>query len=113
LIVTTDLPESLPPIPVEVRNAAFRIATEALTNIATHSNATTAVIRVTAGASFTLQIDDNGTSDGIAWDEGFGLASMRDRTATVGGTLEAGPSPHGASVRVEFPLPNPAAVGPT
>ena len=42
LIVSVDLPTSLPPLGDEVAVAVYRITTEALTNVARHSNASSA-----------------------------------------------------------------------
>ncbi len=111
LIVTTNLPDVLPAMPVNMRNAAFRIVTEALNNIARHSNATAAVIRIQCGPSLVLEVCDNGTSLSGSWDQGFGLTSMRERAISIGATFCAGPTPSGGRIHVEFPLPIPARMG--
>jgi signal transduction histidine kinase len=109
LVVTTDLPPTLPVVPASISTATYRIATEALTNIARHSNASgvSMVVRVlesTDRCALTLIISDNGSSLSGTWPEGFGMASMRHRVQECGGTFEAGPGPDGGCVQVEFPL---------
>jgi len=104
LLVTTDLPESVPPLSAEVEDAAFQITAEALTNIARHSDATTAVLRVHIDRSLHIEILDDGTPDPCGWTEGFGISSMRDRAAGAGGILTATPTPTGGRVCAELPL---------
>jgi two-component system, NarL family, sensor kinase len=104
LVVTTDLPETVPPLSTEVEDAAFQIAAEALTNVARHSDATAVVLRAYIDRSLHIEILDNGTPDPSGWTEGFGITSMRDRAAGAGGTLKADPTPAGGRVCAELPL---------
>jgi len=87
-----------------VENAAYRIVTEALTNIARHSGATAAVVRVRAGQVLCVEVLDNGAGGSDGWAEGFGIASMRARASDVGGQLCAGPIPSGGRVWAKLPL---------
>ena len=96
--------ETVPPLSPEVEDGAFQIAAEALTNIARHSDATVAVLRVYIDRSLHIEVLDNGTPDPSGWTEGFGMTSMRHRAAGAGGTLEAGPTPTGGRVCAELPL---------
>ena len=85
--------------------AAFRIAQEALTNCARHSQASR--VRVSAGvgeAMFTLVVEDDGVGvDGSVPD--YGLEGMRQRAAMVGGTLRLEPVvPTGTRVVFTAPL---------
>lgn len=102
--MTTEFPETVPPPSAEVEDGAFQIAAEALTNIARHSDATAAVLRVYIDKSLHIEILDDGTPDPGGWAEGFGLASMRDRAPGAGGTLKAGPTSGGGRVCAELPL---------
>jgi NarL family two-component system sensor histidine kinase LiaS len=73
-----------------VEEALFRIAQEALTNIARHSHATTVTIALTTEQdAVQLTIDDNGAGfdPNAAVGTGVGLLSLRERTRSVGGTL--------------------------
>ena len=83
--------------------AAYRIATEALVNIARHAVATSAVIEVRCNGSLDLVVTDDGASH-AAWSPGVGLESMRERAAEVGGIFEAGPSRRGGRVSVSIPV---------
>ena len=51
----------MPPLSAEVEDGALQIAAEALTNIARHSDATAAVLRVYIDRSLHIEILDNGT----------------------------------------------------
>jgi two-component system, NarL family, sensor kinase len=94
--VQIDAPESLPPLPAAVEVAAYRIITEALTNAARHSGATRISVRLTLAGSNGLCIEVNdGGEPGSGWQPGFGLISMRERAAELGGSCQAGPDPAG------------------
>ncbi|MFD7159429.1 histidine kinase [Kribbella sp. NPDC059898] len=99
--------DGLPPLPAALEVAAYRIATEALTNVVRHASATTAVLSLRCGTELEIEITDNGTPTG-AWHPGVGLQAMHDRTAELGGTLTAGPTPTGSKVQARFPLPTTA-----
>jgi signal transduction histidine kinase len=86
-------------------NAAYFVAAEALANVAKHSNATSAAVRITrTAAALTIDIDDDGTG-GAHSSKGHGLAGLADRLAGVDGVLEMH-SPEGGptSLRAEIPL---------
>jgi signal transduction histidine kinase len=102
--VTIDAPEALPVLPASVEVAAYRIASEALTNVVRHSGARSASISLTtdaAGLKVTVS-DDGRTTD--AWSPGVGLASIHTRATEVGGALEAGPTDQGGRVVAILPL---------
>lgn len=76
--------------PLEVEQALFRVAQEALANVARHSDATAVDVRMRwEGDEITLEIADNGR--GFDVDErtgaGHGLRNMRERIEALGGTL--------------------------
>ena len=54
------VPDELPALPAEVEVAAYRIATEALLNIARHAIATSAVIEVRCNGSLDVVVTDDG-----------------------------------------------------
>ncbi len=105
LPVELQLPE-LPGLPALVEQAALRITQESLTNVLLHAVATRAVVhvRLSAGA-LVLTVDDDGragppTRDPFAPQPGTGrvgngLVGMRERAASFGGVVTAGPSPLG------------------
>jgi signal transduction histidine kinase len=92
-----------------VENALFRIAQEALTNVAKHAQATQVTVAVVAdGETLRLVVAD----DGIGFDpaplaepgggRGWGLLTMTERAEAVGGrcSIESGPG-QGTQVVVE------------
>jgi signal transduction histidine kinase len=113
LDVTVTAPASLPPLSAAVEVAAYRIVMEALANVARHTPATTAAVRIeTPPGGLSLVVTDprpgprsgarvNGAT---AWPAGVGLTSMRERAAQVGGSLAAGPTLSGGRVEALLPL---------
>jgi two-component system NarL family sensor kinase len=107
LSVTLQAPAALPVLPAAVEVAAYRIVTEALTNIARHAQARHASVTVSVDDGFCLDVQDDGTAStasGDGWRPGVGLVSMAERVAEVGGTLQAGPTPTGGRVHANLPL---------
>jgi signal transduction histidine kinase len=106
LRVLIDAPEPLPPLPAAVEVAAYRIAQEALTNVARHARARTCMIRLTLAEDLRLEIKDDGIGPPAQPHAGVGLRSMRERAAELGGTCAAETAlDGGAQVRVRLPLP--------
>jgi two-component system, NarL family, sensor kinase len=105
--ISLHAPPTLPVLPAAVEVAAYRIITEALTNIARHANAHQVTITVAIDGDLCLAVQDDGTTstaNGGGWRPSTGLQSMAERAAEVGGTLQAGPTPTGGRVRVSLPL---------
>lgn len=108
------LPETLPRLGDEAEIALFRIAQEAVTNVARHAQAQSVSIEVSrSDAHVTLVVSDDGI--GIAPDRlhrpgHFGLLGMRERVQALGGALSISPTPEGGGTRiaVEIPLAGPA-----
>jgi two-component system NarL family sensor kinase len=101
-------PNPLPPLPAAVEAATFRIAQEALTNVARHAHARHAEVSIAVGETLRLEVADDGC--GVAPDRvaGVGLTSMRERATELGGSFELAARPGGGTVlRVELPLPAP------
>ncbi len=94
----------LPKLGVGPETALYRIAQEALTNVARHSGATYA--RVTLkweGGAVVLRIADDGRGPGAT--PGRGQIGMRERAAAYGGALTLRPqAPLGFVVEASFPL---------
>ena len=99
--VHLDLPHR-PPQPVEA--AAWFIISEALTNIAKHSNARHARIDAhQRGHVFVLEIHDDG-SGGADPTEGTGLVGLADRVSVLGGRITLS-SPAGGPTVLHAELP--------
>jgi signal transduction histidine kinase len=94
------------PLQAGVDLAAYRIVQEALTNVARHSGATTAEVRIVYGDDdLVVQVDDPGTGMVGPVQPGTGITGMTERATALGGNLQAGPRPGGGfRVRVWLPL---------
>ncbi|HEX5578776.1 MAG TPA: sensor histidine kinase, partial [Candidatus Limnocylindria bacterium] len=106
LDVVVSAPDELPALPAAVEVATYRIMLEALTNAARHSGARHCRIEI-ALVNGTLELDV--TDDGIGIDpeahSGVGMASMAERAAELGGTLDVSAMPAGGTrVRATLPL---------
>jgi signal transduction histidine kinase len=98
-------PGTLPELPAAVEVAAYRIASEALTNVTRHAAATRCAVRLSAADALVVTIEDDGVGLTAHDPPGVGLRSMRERAAELGGSLEVGPARHGGTVvRAELPL---------
>jgi signal transduction histidine kinase len=95
---------SLGEIPAAVEAVAYFAVTEALANIARHSRATRASVRVTrTGALLCAEIADDGTGGADAA-RGSGLDGMRRRAAALDGSMKISSPPGGPTViTVELP----------
>jgi signal transduction histidine kinase len=106
LEVAFDAPQSLPPLPAAVEVAAYRIAQEALTNVARHAQALHCSLRLAIDAeAVQLTISDDGQGIPAGHRIGVGLHAMHERASELGGscTIIAGAS-FGTRVQVAFPL---------
>ncbi|WP_328709995.1 sensor histidine kinase [Microbispora hainanensis] len=104
-VVTIDAPDGLPPLPAGVEVAAYRIATEAVTNALRHGGATACRVSLRADhAALHVEVSDNGSGGAGAWPHGVGLRSMHERAGELGGTLTAGPTDCGGRVHARLPL---------
>lgn len=96
--------DDLPPLPASVEVAAYRIATEAVTNAARHSGTDQARLELEhVGDDLVVTVRDAGTSSD-PWAPGVGVSSMRERSAEVGGTIEITNGGTGSTVRARLPI---------
>ncbi|MCH7739211.1 MAG: helix-turn-helix domain-containing protein [Chloroflexi bacterium] len=92
-IDATLLSDRLGRLPTEIELVFYRVAQEALSNIAKHARASRVEIRLTKqGCRLRMLIEDDGcgfNADAAtdAVDAGLGLFGMKERLALVGGTL--------------------------
>ena len=94
-------------LPAKLEATIFRVSQEALTNVVKHADATT--VRVQLGCrerSVVLEIEDDGSgfSREDERDGGFGLVGMRERVASLDGSLAVESSP-GAGTRISVEIP--------
>jgi signal transduction histidine kinase len=95
------------PLPAAVDLAAYRIIQESLTNTIRHAGPASAVVSLGYHHD-ELRIEVTDTGRGVAVEAGpaggHGLVGMRERAASVGGTVETDPRP-GGGFRVAARLP--------
>ena len=110
LAVALHLPDEMPGVAPDAALALFRAVQEALSNVARHSSATAAEVRLSVqDGELTLSISDNGRGfpepDAIsaATRASLGLAGMRERIAALRGSVTLGTNV-GAMVTVRIPL---------
>ncbi len=105
-------PSGLPP---GMELTIYRIVQEALTNTLKHAGPgiDAAVMLTSEVDRITVEIRDNGQSEGATSGGGAGLRGMRERAAVYGGVLYAGPLPGGGwKVATSFVLAaTPVAAG--
>src|SRR5262245_11316507 len=101
LVVSVDVPDlQLPP---QVEAAAYFVACEALANTVKHAQASSAMVSARqAGGVLTIEVADDGI--GGARGDGFGLRSLADRVAALGGRLHVESEP-GRGTRVIGEIP--------
>ena len=103
--VVVEAPDSLPDLPAAVEVAAYRIATEAVTNVARHANADHVVVRFDLTDALELTIQDDGGGIPAKARAGVGITSMRERAAELGGRVDVEAVPGGGTrVRARLPL---------
>ncbi len=111
ITITVEGEEPVPRLSVRVENALFRIAQEALTNVAKHAKATQVLVKLhTMEDSLKLIVDDDGIgltsefSDDPTCHQGWGILTMAERAESISGSFCIESSPyHGTRVIVEVP----------
>jgi PAS domain S-box-containing protein len=106
MTVPVEIDVSAPRLPEQIEATAYFVVAEALTNVAKHARAHHATVtgRVDNGA-LCIEVRDDG--EGGARTEGGGLIGLRDRVATLDGTLTVDSPPGGGTV-VTATIPPPA-----
>jgi two-component system NarL family sensor kinase len=106
LTVTISATSTIPELPAAVEVVAYRIATEALTNVTRHSSATSASVTVAVDDSaLVVAVHDDGVNVGGGWQPGVGLTSIRERAAELGGQCTISTDRAGGRVDVRLPIP--------
>ncbi|MBI5905039.1 MAG: sensor histidine kinase, partial [Deltaproteobacteria bacterium] len=109
-------PRGVPRIADKAATAVYRIAQEALTNVARHSGATRVDVslRVEEGVLL-LSVEDDGKGfdpGRLGESKGLGVVGMRERASLIGGALSIGSRP-GGGARIDLRLPLRIAKGET
>jgi two-component system sensor histidine kinase UhpB len=108
LTVDQQIAEPLPALDPESELVIYRVAQEALTNVARHAHTDRALLTLqapAAGGPLVLRISDEGR--GISGNDagGAGTRGMHERAALIGARLKVGPNPAGRGTMVELALP--------
>jgi two-component system sensor histidine kinase UhpB len=101
--IAPDVPELGP----DAELVVYRVAQEALTNVARHSGGNDAEVNlVTEDGRLVLTVTDHGRGLPPGHTPGAGMRGMRERAALVGATLSisSGPEREGCEVRLDVPL---------
>jgi two-component system, NarL family, sensor histidine kinase UhpB len=110
LEVRLEIAPDLPQLSTEAELVIYRVAQEALTNVARHAGVDLAELAlVDTGRRLTLTVRDRGR--GLAADSaaGTGMRGMRERAALIDASVRIGTPPggHGCEVRLDVPLEEP------
>ncbi len=105
--ITLSAPKMMAALPAAVEVAAYRIVTEALTNVVRHAGATRCTVWLCLDdAALHLAVDDNGAGLPADYRAGVGLSSMRERAEELGGACRIEARAEGGTrVAAVLPLP--------
>jgi signal transduction histidine kinase len=106
LALTVEIASDTGALPAAVEVAAYRIVSEALTNVVRHAAAQRATVRIDdGGTDLVVEVTDDGVGVGAATQVGVGLCSMRERARELGGRCTVEPvSGGGTRVLARLPL---------
>jgi signal transduction histidine kinase len=106
LTVTVAGGPGLDRLPAAAEVAAYRIASEALANVARHAAATSCRVSLAvAGGDLVVEVVDDGVGIAAGTPSGVGLVSLRERAAELGGECRIEcPDERGTVVRARLPL---------
>jgi signal transduction histidine kinase len=100
-----EVPEALPELPAAIEVAAYRIASEALTNAARHARASDCRVRLSLNGGLRVEIEDDGAGLPARYTAGVEIDSMRARAGKLGGSLRLEPGERsGTRVLATLPL---------
>lgn len=93
-------------LPAAVEVAAYRIVTEALTNVTRHAHARTCTVRLCFNGALELDVIDDGRGLDPTQPPGVGITAMRERAAELGGLLAIESLHPGTRVHARLPVPS-------
>jgi signal transduction histidine kinase len=106
---------SEPCVPLQVKEALYRIGQEAMHNAVKHAAPTAIEVRLArVGEYLRLEVNDDGRGfdSGGSFPGHLGLQSMRERVRGVGGALTVDTAPgEGTRIRAVMPIVTPLSVG--
>jgi signal transduction histidine kinase len=104
--IVLEVAEGLPALPASIEVVAYRIATEAMTNVVRHAEASSCIVRLSVDRDGLLvEITDDGRGIDTSAESGVGLRSIDERAGEVGGDVDFLARPGGGTiVRARLPL---------
>ena len=103
LRLTGRIQNSLPPISPETELVIYRVAQEALTNVARHAGADHAELTLSVhDGALVLVVSDSGCGMADDQAEGAGIRGMRERASLIGAELRIEHDPSGVGTRVRL-----------
>jgi two-component system sensor histidine kinase UhpB len=109
--VSYEIPEQLPDLSPEAQLVIYRIAQEALTNVARHSGSSHAELSVKSDdAAVVLTVRDHGKGLVGRRNDGTGVRGMHERAGLIGATVEVHNAEVGAGAEVCLRVPVEVAV---
>jgi signal transduction histidine kinase len=99
------MPSAPVELPAAVEVAAYRIVTEAVTNVVRHARAAQCWLSISTGPTVEIDVVDDGigVEDGVQ--RGVGWTAMRERATELGGSVQVTRhDPHGTHVHVRLPV---------
>jgi two-component system sensor histidine kinase UhpB len=104
LAVSCNIDSGLPELSPDTELVIYRVAQEALTNVARHSGSERAELKVQRDHDeVILTVRDRGRGLPADVGDGSGIRGMRERAALVGASLEVRNAGSGAEVRLQVP----------
>lgn len=103
--VALDAPPSLPELPADAADTAYRVVSEALANVMRHSQASSCTVRVQhVGAMLDVEVRDDGCGFQPNGRGGMGLRSIATRASLANGSATVTSAP-GAGTTVSLRVP--------
>lgn len=104
MAISCEIDSELPQLSSDTELVIYRVAQEALTNVARHSGSQRAELRVQRDhCGVILTVRDRGRGLPADLGDGSGMRGMRERAALIGATLEVRNTDPGAEVRLQVP----------
>ena len=99
------MPSESVELPAAVEVAAYRIVTEAVTNVVRHARAAQCWLSISTGPTVDIDVVDDGIGVVDGAPRGVGWTAMRERATELGGIVRVTRhSPHGTHVHVQIPV---------
>jgi two-component system, NarL family, sensor histidine kinase UhpB len=104
MAISCEIDSELPQLSSDTELVIYRVAQEALTNVARHSGSQRAELRVQRDhCGVILTVRDRGRGLPADLGDGSGMRGMRERAALIGATLEVRNTDPGVEVRLQVP----------